>query len=116
MRREVPRSSINTFRKGEDIMKRKRLMPLLVLAGYAVLAAIMLFATTYGGAPARAQPAGTPVPYNPYPLGILPADLNQEIARVEREVNVVFNRYLAQSRALPTPTLTGNPPTLKGTG
>jgi cytochrome c peroxidase len=97
-------------------MKRKRLMPLLVLAGYAVLAAIMLFATTYGGAPARAQPAGTPVPYNPYPLGILPADLNQEIARVEREVNVVFNRYLAQSRALPTPTLTGNPPTLQGTG
>jgi cytochrome c peroxidase len=91
-------------------------MPLLVLAGYAVLAAIMLFATTYGGAPAGAQPAPTPVPYNPYPPGILPADLTQEIARVEREVNFIENEALAQASALPTPTLTGQPPTLAGTG
>jgi cytochrome c peroxidase len=97
-------------------MKRKRLMPLLVLAGYAVLAAIMLFATTYGGAPAGAQPAPTPMPYNPYPPGILPADLTQEIARVEREVNFIENEALAQASALPTPTLTGQPPTLAGTG
>jgi cytochrome c peroxidase len=97
-------------------MKRKRLMPLLVLAGYAVLAAIMLFATTYGGAPARAQPAGTPVPYNPYPPGILPADITQEVARVEREVNFIENEALAQASALPTPFVTGQPPTIQGSG
>jgi cytochrome c peroxidase len=98
------------------MMKRKRLMPLLVLAGYAALAAIMLFATTYGGAPAGAQPAPTPVPYNPYPPGILPADIIPEVARIEREVNFIENEALAQASALPTPFVTGNPPILQNTG
>jgi cytochrome c peroxidase len=121
MREEMSQSSISTFRKREDIMKRLRLMPLLVLAGYAVLAAIMLFAATYGGAPAGAQPAGTPVPYNPYPPGILPADLPQEIARVQREVNFIFNEALGEFHALPPLTISntqgvGNPPTIEGNG
>jgi hypothetical protein len=121
MREEMSQSSTSTFRKREDIMKRRRLMPLLVLAGYAVLAAIMLFATTYGGAPAGAQPAGTPVPYNPYPPGILPADLPQEIARVQREVNFIFNEALGEFHALPPLTISntqgvGNPPTIEGNG
>src|ERR1700676_722641 len=114
MREEMSQSSISTFRKREEIMKRKRLMPLLVLAGYAVLAAIMLFTTTYGGAPAIAQPAPTPVPYNPYPPGILPADIIPEVARVEREVNFIENEALAQASALPTPFVTGQPPTIQG--
>jgi cytochrome c peroxidase len=54
--------------------------------------------------------------YNPYPPGILPADLDSEIARVLRETQTIFSRYLAQSQALTPPTLTGNPPTLQGTG
>jgi cytochrome c peroxidase len=54
--------------------------------------------------------------YNPYPPGILPADLDSEIARILRETQTVFSRYLAQSQALTPPTLTGNPPTLQGTG
>jgi cytochrome c peroxidase len=121
MREEMSQSSTSTFRKREDIMKRRRLMPLLVLAGYAVLAAIMLFAATYGGAPAGAQPAGTPVPYNPYPPGILPADLPQEIARVQREVNFIFNEALGEFHALPPLTISntqgvGNPPTIEGNG
>src|SRR4051794_31487723 len=57
-----------------------------------------------------------PVPYNPYPPGILPTDLVSEIARVRREVAVIENEALAQWRALPIPTLTGQPPTLQGTG
>src|SRR5713101_6927333 len=55
-------------------------------------------------------------PYNPYPPGILPADLVSEIARVRREVNFIFNQALGEWRALPPPTLTGQPPTLQGTG
>ena len=55
-------------------------------------------------------------PYNPYPAGILPSDLDGEIARVQREVQFIFNEALTESARLPTPTLTGNPPTLQGGG
>ncbi len=58
----------------------------------------------------------TPTPYNPYPPGILPADLVSEIARVRREVASIENEALAQWAALPPPTPTGQPPTLQGTG
>jgi cytochrome c peroxidase len=54
--------------------------------------------------------------YNPYPPGILPADLNSEIARVRREVRFIFNQALGEMRALPPLTVTGQPPTLQGTG
>jgi hypothetical protein len=54
--------------------------------------------------------------YNPYPPGILPADLPQEIERVRREVRFIENEALAQWHALTPPTLTGQPPTLQGTG
>ena len=56
-------------------------------------------------------------PYNPYPPGILPPDLDSEIARVQREVQTIYNRYLAEWQALkPTPTYTGNPPILVPNG
>jgi cytochrome c peroxidase len=42
--------------------------------------------------------------------------LDAEIARVLLEIQTIFDRYLAQSQALTPPTLTGNPPTLQGTG
>ncbi|PYX26122.1 MAG: hypothetical protein DMG82_02895 [Acidobacteria bacterium] len=54
--------------------------------------------------------------YNPYPPGILPPDLNPEVERVLREIRVVEKRALARWRALTPPTLTGQPPILKGTG
>jgi cytochrome c peroxidase len=54
--------------------------------------------------------------YNPYPPGILPPDLNSEIARVLREVDVVENRAIARWKALKPPVLTGQPPVLKNTG
>src|SRR5258708_39764315 len=34
--------------------------------------------------------------YNPYPPGILPSDLNSELARVEREVAFIEGRALAR--------------------
>jgi cytochrome c peroxidase len=54
--------------------------------------------------------------YNPYPPGILPADLNSELARVAREVDVIEERALNRWHALTPPTLTGQPPTLQNTG
>jgi len=54
--------------------------------------------------------------YNPYPPGILPSNLDSEIARVLREVDTVENRAAARWNALPPPVLTGQPPILKNTG
>src|SRR5271169_4511019 len=72
--------------------------------------------------PPPGPPPGTASPfppYNPYPMepgsmppSILPPNLDSEIARVQREVQTVFARYLAEWKALTLPTYTGNPPTL----
>jgi len=59
----------------------------------------------------------TPPPfYNPYPAGILPGDLNSEIARVLREIDLIEGETLVQLQTLPSPTLTGQPPILAHTG
>ncbi len=55
-------------------------------------------------------------PYNPYPPGILPSDLNSEIARVQREMTAIFKEALGEAAALPPPTAAGNPPTLQYSG
>ena len=54
--------------------------------------------------------------YDPYPPGILPADLGFEAARVEREVNTIFKEAIGQWQALPPLNVQGNPPTLQGSG
>src|ERR1700745_362862 len=69
----------------------------------------------------HAASAGDPVPkpvptYNPYPPSILPPDLDSEIARVQREVQSIFNGALNEWRQLPSPTLAGNPTTLQDSG
>jgi len=55
-------------------------------------------------------------PYNPYPPGILPGDLNSEVERVLREVDLVENRALERWHALALPIVRGQPPTLQNTG
>ena len=55
-------------------------------------------------------------PYNPYPPGILPFDLEPELDRVRREVRFIFDQALAEMRALPPLTRTSNPPTIHGSG
>ena len=62
-----------------------------------------------------AAPARAPV-YDPYPPGMLPADLGAETARVRRETRSIFNEALAQWRRLPPPRLAGNPPIIQGGG
>ncbi len=59
--------------------------------------------------------------YNPYPPGILPPNLNSEIARVLREIDVVEARAIARWHSLPPPTRLPvrpgpNPPVLQGSG
>jgi cytochrome c peroxidase len=69
-----------------------------------------------------AQQPQAPFPaYNPYPPGLLPANLDSEIARVLREVDVIEGRAIARWQALPPPTQPPvrpgpNPPVLQGTG
>jgi hypothetical protein len=59
--------------------------------------------------------------YNPYPPGILPANLDSEIARVLREIDVIEARAIERWHSLPLPTRLDvrpgpNPPVLKDTG
>src|SRR5271167_1474378 len=70
-----------------------------------------------GAAPAdRGEWETRPPFYDPYPPGILPADLNSEAARVQREVNFIEKEAIGEWQALPRPNLQGNPPTLQGSG
>ena len=62
----------------------------LIALGYAVI--------TYG------QQNSSPAVYNPYPPGILPADLDSEVARVLREVDVIEGRAIERWHSLPAPT------------
>src|SRR6266436_1267601 len=64
----------------------------------------------------KPKPSPTPPVYNPYPFGILPADLDSEIARVLREIDVIEARAIARWQALPPPNLTNQPPIFQGTG
>src|SRR3984893_11440263 len=65
--------------------------------------------------------SSTPQIYDPYPPGILPPDLNSEIARVLREVDLIEDRAIERWHSLPPPTRLEtrpgpNPPVLKDTG
>jgi cytochrome c peroxidase len=62
-----------------------------------------------------AAETSTPV-YNPYPPGILPPNLNSELARVAAEVDFIEARAVARWKALTPPTLTNQPPILANTG
>jgi cytochrome c peroxidase len=64
------------------------------------------------------QPATTAsaTPYDPYPPGILPTNLEAETTRVQDEIRLLFNRTLETARALPPVTVAANPPTQQGTG
>src|SRR5712671_6737740 len=102
-------------------MRERQLIPLLILCA-AVVAAILGSTRPIsaqngtGREHKKGDLDALPPFYNPYPPGILPSDLDSEIARVVREVDFIENEALAQLRALPPPTLTGQPPILAHTG
>jgi cytochrome c peroxidase len=86
----------------------------LVKAAFATVLGV-LSVPLAGSTAARAQIP--PAPYNPYPSGILPANIDSERTRVQREVETIFGRYFAEWQALtPTPHNAGNPPILVPNG
>ncbi len=100
-------------------MRERRQMALVTVC--AAVAAALLFSTRPISAQNHQHGNGdreeAPPPfYNPYPPGILPADLNSEIARVQREVDGIEAEALEQWHAVTPPILTGQPPTLQNTG
>lgn len=54
--------------------------------------------------------------YNPYPPGILPSDIDSELARVLRETDVLEGRALSRWHALKPAALTGQPAVLADSG
>src|SRR5260370_21450426 len=97
------------------------LSALLICAGFAGV--LLEFSSTETRAQTPPSMAGedashnpSPPIYNPYPPGILPSDLESEIARVRREVQGIFNQGVNEWRALPPPTLKDNPPVLQDSG
>jgi cytochrome c peroxidase len=77
---------------------------------------IALGAAMLSNAVAHEGEEAPPPIYNPYPPGILPPDLNSELLRVLREVDFIEARAVQRWQTLPPPVLTGQPPTLQGTG
>src|ERR1700704_3176902 len=99
-------------------MKRRRLAAFITVS-FTVVAILLLSQSMLISAQNERGKGDRDAPppfYNPYPFGILPGDLNSEIARVLREIDVIEGEALAQLQALPPPTLTGLPPILAHTG
>jgi len=92
-------------------MDRYRWPVVIAAACGTVLGGLILSHAVY----AKKPPPPPPI-YNPYPLGILPPDLDSELARVLGEIDGIEQEALAPLNALPPPVLTGQPPTLQGSG
>src|SRR6266849_4352170 len=92
----------------------RRMLAIVVVVVVCVLALLMTVAKRKVSP--RSSSALSDSVYNPYPPGILPSDLNSEIARVLREVDVIESRALARWHALEPPILTGQPPVLSNIG
>src|SRR5260370_29071762 len=97
-------------------MKERRQITLLIVC--AAVAPALLISTRLISAQKRESERKEPPPpvYNPYPPGILPADLPQEIERVRREGRFLENEAIAEWQALTPLTLVGQPPIFQGTG
>src|ERR1700686_4807428 len=83
-----------------------------------VVLCVVALCMSVGGKKVSAQNAASSAEplYNPYPPGILPADLPSELGGGLREVNVIEAEAIRQWHALKPPVLTGQPPVLQNTG
>jgi len=90
--------------------------PFLLFGTLVCLAALLVSPRMLAGDPQLPSNAnnGLPPPYNPYPFGILPSDLNSEIERVRREAAFIEQEAIAEWQALPPLMLTSQPPTFQG--
>ena len=89
------------------------LAALIIFRGLSAQSETQQIATTQA---TRSAATPTDVIYNPYPPGILPADVHAEIDRVLREIDVIEQRAIDRWHRLPPPIVTGQPPILKDTG
>ena len=99
-------------------MKRVKLV---ISAVALIAAAALLISSTQNKTVQASQDNSDQAPpvfpiYNPYPPGILPADLNSELTRVEQEVDFIEQRAIARWHALPPLDLTNQPPVFKDSG
>jgi hypothetical protein len=85
----------------------------LGLVAVILVCVVTLFMTVAKQKGARSGAALSDSVYNPYPPGILPPDLNSEIDRVLREVDVIEGRALARWHGLQPPIRTGQPPVVR---
>jgi cytochrome c peroxidase len=84
---------------------------------FALACTVVLgFATAARSASPNSKPTPVPTAYNPYPPGILPSNVDSEIARVHREIQGIENENIAEWQALPSPNVRGNPPIFQGSG
>jgi cytochrome c peroxidase len=98
------------------IMKRIRLIPLSAICAIPAILVATLFVSPRPISANKPIPTPSPTPYNPYPSGILPPDLDTEILRVQREIMFIENEAMGEAAALPSPVLTSNPLTIHGSG
>jgi cytochrome c peroxidase len=101
-------------------MRRPEAVPIRTavrrFAGFLAGTAIVSMLSGSSGCSNGPQQTTPPPIYDPYPPGILPADLEAELARVQSEITGIYNEALAAWRALPPPMVVGNPPTDQGGG
>ena len=91
----------------------RRTLAIVAVVVVCVLALVMTLAKRKVAPSESALSASV---YNPYPPGILPPDLDSEIARVLREVDVIEGRALTRWHTLQPPVLAGQPPVLTNIG
>jgi cytochrome c peroxidase len=91
-------------------MTRARLIALAVACATIAGAMSLTIHTVHG----QSGPAAAT--YNPYPAGILPSNIDTELARVLREINFIETEATGQWQALPPLTLAGNPPIIQNNG
>src|ERR1700730_2476635 len=102
-------------------MRERRLIAVMIVCA-GVAAAVLISTRPISAQNDQHEKGEPPFPiYNPYPPGILPANLNSEIARVLREIDVIEARAIEKWHSLPLPTRLPqragpNPPVLKDTG
>jgi hypothetical protein len=92
-------------------MREKWLIALAVIVCVAVAAALLISTrpiSAQNHENGKVDLNEPPFPlYNPYPPGILPADLSSEVARVLREIDVIEGRAIQRWHSLPIPTKFG---------
>ena len=93
----------------------RRTLAIVAVVVVCVLLALLMTLVKRKESP-RSGPALSESVYNPYPPGILPSDLDSEIVRVLREVDVIEDRALSRWHTLQPPILAGQPPVLTNIG